>query len=111
LGTVASNNGIKPAEREFNDQDMMSSSGAPTAGMSSSSTGMSAGSTTSSMTMDEEVSKKDLKSATPPMNNLSRPGNPGANTGPLIPYSGVQVGDSLHNQNIRNRAFWARKGR
>jgi hypothetical protein len=169
LGTVSKNNGIKPAEREFNDQDMMSSSGAPTAGMSSSSTGMSAGSTTSSAPTldeperdengkftsgsksgaakpaarspsnrnagaperaaarraanrepdswryppsamrDEAVSEKEIKSATPPMNNLSSPGNPGKTSGPVIPYSGVQVGDSLHNQNIRNRAFWSRK--
>ena len=47
----------------------------------------------------------------PPMNNLSRHGNPGAVTGNLVPYSGITVGDSLHNQNVRNRAFWSRKGR
>jgi hypothetical protein len=139
LGTVCSPNGIKPAEVEMHDatpdrhpetgqfisgvkdQDMMSSGASPSASMSSpssmSSTGVSSSTTgsTSTGTMvdsrDEEVKAKELKSATPPMNNLSRSGNPGAVTGNLVPYSGITVGDSLHNQNIRNRAFWSRKGR
>lgn len=114
LGTVTTPQGIKPAERELksNDQDMISSGAPPTAGTSSSSTGMGQSSTTSTTPMtDEAVSEKAIKAAVPPMNNLSSPGNPGKSTGPVIPYSGVQVGDSLRNQNIRNRAFWARKGR
>jgi len=116
LGTVCEPGGIEPAEAEMTkDQDLMTGGGsAPTAGMSSSSTGMGASSTGmggSTSMLDEAVSKKDIKSATPPMNNLSSPGNPGAKTGPLIPYSGIQVGDSLKNQNIRNRAFWARNKR
>ena len=100
---------------------MMSSGASPSASMSSpssmSSTGVSSSTTgsTSSGTMvdsqDEEIKAKEIKSATPPMNNLSRPGNPGAVTGNLVPYSGITVGDSLHNQNVRNRAFWSRKGR
>jgi hypothetical protein len=103
------------------DQDMMSSGASPSASMSSpssmSSTGVSSSTTgsTSSGTMvdskDEEVKAKEIKSATPPMNNLSRSGNPGAVTGNLVPYSGITVGDSLHNQNVRNRAFWSRKRR
>jgi hypothetical protein len=107
LGTVSNPNGIKPAERELKsqDQDMMTTTSMPTASTTTASM------TSAPTTMDEDVSEKEIKSATPPMNNLSSPGNPGKNTGPVIPYSGVQVGDSLHNQNIRNRAFWARKGR
>ena len=121
LGTVCSPNGIQPADVKLHDQDMMSSGASPSASMSSpssmSSTGVSSSTTgsTSSGTMvdskDEEVKAKEIKSATPPMNNLSRSGNPGAVTGNLVPYSGITVGDSLHNQNVRNRAFWSRKGR
>jgi hypothetical protein len=139
LGTVTKSQGIKPAESAFKSRDQVGgeswsggkktgysistdqemptgSGGAPTAGMSSASTGMGASSTSSSTSMmDEQVSEKEIKSATPPMNNLSRAdpnrGNPGANTGRPVPYSGIPVGDSLHNQNVRNRAFWARNRR
>jgi len=112
LGTVCEPGGIKPAEAEMTkDQGMeMTGGGAPTAGMSSSSTGMGAASTSSTM-LDEAVAKKDLKSASPPMNNIGSRGNPGLVTGNNVPYQGIQVGDSLRNQNARNRAFWARNKR
>lgn len=124
LGTVSGPNGIKPAEVKSRDQDLMASTAAP---MTTAST---APSPAPMMDQAEEPSvlgqmrkavpvpgekttdeKVDEKAAIPPMNNLSRAGNPGANTGALNPYTGHQVGDSLHNQNLRNRAFWARKGR
>jgi hypothetical protein len=115
LGTVSTPNGIKPAEVTSKDQGLMPTGGStPAAGSSMSSTGVSAsttGSTSTGTMLDAKDEAVDLKGVQPPMNNLSSPGNPGRTTGPTIPYTGHQVGDSLHNQNVRNRAFWAKKGR
>jgi len=122
LGTVMTPEGMPPADRKFKapekqteastgDQGsmpMLPTTGGGSMGMGSSSTPTA---TATPNMIDSKDEKADTKGALPPMNNLSRPGNPGANNGTLVPYQGVQVGDSLHNQNIRNRAFWARNKR